>query len=94
MCVKAIVADPKIVYSHDASLLSGRFLARPAFSLLRQRSSNSLQAEAEDNDKVLNWKILSLKPLSLDSFSVAYHHYLRNFKDFKKIQRFQKTLKI
>ena len=54
MCVKAIVADPKIVYSHDASLLSGRFLARPAFSLLRQRSSNSLQAEAEDNDKVLN----------------------------------------
>ena len=34
-----------------------RFLARPAFSLLRPRSSNSLEAEAEeaeDNDKVLS----------------------------------------
>ena len=71
MCVKAIVADPKIVYSHDASLLSGRFLARPAFSLLRQRSSNSLQAEAEENNKVLNWKILTLMTLAWHTISIA-----------------------
>ena len=49
------------------------FLARPAFSLLRPRSSNNLEAEAEEEDdnKVLNWKILSLKPLPLHSFSIA-----------------------
>ena len=52
------------------------FLARPAFSLLRPRSSNSLEAaeaaeeaeEAEDNDKVLSLMLecscLSFKPYS------------------------------